>query len=74
MFVHFIINTFTDLEWGLVDELSKVFNPSAVDLKHWSSIAKEAGMKGIILTVKHHDGFRLQPIGSTGLKNALEER
>ena len=60
-FVHFSINTYTDMAWGLGNEDPKIFNPEKLDCRQWARICKEAGMKGIIFTAKHHSGFCLWP-------------
>ena len=64
-FIHFNMNTFTGHEWGEGYEDSKQFNPTALDCRQWARTAKLAGMKGIVLTCKHHDGFCLWPSAYT---------
>ena len=61
MFIHFGINTFYDKEWsdGTLDPAG--FDPGNIDTDEWCRVAKEAGMKYVVITTKHHDGFALWP-------------
>jgi alpha-L-fucosidase len=64
-FIHYSLNTYTDQEWGFGNEDPQLFNPSDLDCRQWARVCKQAGMKGIIFTAKHHCGFCMWPSAYT---------
>ncbi|MBR0243096.1 MAG: alpha-L-fucosidase [Bacteroidaceae bacterium] len=64
-FIHYSLNTYTDQEWGFGNEDLNLFNPSDLDCRQWARVCKQAGMRGIIFTAKHHCGFCMWPSAYT---------
>jgi len=64
-FIHYSMNTYTDQEWGFGNEDLQLFNPSDLDCRQWARVCKQAGMRGIIFTAKHHCGFCMWPSAYT---------
>ena len=64
-FIHYSLNTYTDQEWGFGNEDPGLFNPSNLDCRQWAKVCKQAGMRGIIFTAKHHCGFCMWPSAYT---------
>ena len=64
-FIHYSLNTYTDQEWGFGNEDPQLFNPENLDCRQWARVCKQAGMRGIIFTAKHHCGFCMWPSAYT---------
>ncbi|SHJ37928.1 alpha-L-fucosidase [Arenibacter nanhaiticus] len=58
-FIHFGPNTFTRMEWGNGTEDPKIFDLQNLDTDQWCKAMRDAGMKKVVFTAKHHDGFVL---------------
>lgn len=64
-FIHFGLNTYNDIEWGYGDTPASTFCPDTLCCEQWVATLKQCGMKAVILTAKHHDGFCLWPTSTT---------
>lgn len=71
-FIHYGMNTFTNREWGTGKEKESLFAPKKQNTDQWCAAIAASGMKGVILTCKHHDGFCLWPTQTTehSIKNS----
>lgn len=58
-FVHFGPNTFSRREWGTGTEDPRTFDLKHLDTDQWCRAAKSAGIRMVVFTAKHHDGFCL---------------
>ncbi len=65
MFIHFGINTYTEHEWTDGSVSADLFNPEQLDTDQWCQAAVSAGMKYIVFTAKHHEGFCNWPTAYT---------
>ncbi|MCC8020817.1 MAG: alpha-L-fucosidase [Akkermansia sp.] len=65
-FIHFGLNTYTGREWGYGNESPKLFRPDQFNASDIAATFRKAGMKGMIYTAKHHDGFCAWPTKTTG--------
>lgn len=59
MFIHFGVNTFSNLEWSDGTTPASLYNPTNLDCDQWVRVAKDAGFRYVLLITKHHDGFCL---------------
>ena len=62
LFLHYGMNTYLGKQWSDGTDPAGIFTPPA-DIAEkaadWVRVAKEAGMRSIVLTTKHHEGFCL---------------
>ena len=56
-FVHYSPNTFNHVQWGNGTEKKSDYHPAKLDVPQWCRVCSRAGMKMMIFTAKHHDGF-----------------
>jgi alpha-L-fucosidase len=65
MFIHFGMGTYFGAEWWKGDAPASTYNPDKLDVDQWVQIARDAGMKYVVLTAKHASGFCLWPTQHT---------
>jgi alpha-L-fucosidase len=59
------IRTSAEIPIDVYDHFRKQFNPVKFNADEWVKMAKDAGMKYIVITSKHHDGFCMFNTGQT---------
>ena len=69
---HSMVGASKDYLDRYINELPKTFNPISFDAKQWVSAAKLAGMKYIVFTTKHHNGYCMYDTKTTdfGIMNS----
>ena len=75
MFIHFGMSTFSGAELGSGKDPCSLYNPTNLDVDQWVKVARDAGMKYVVLTAKHVSGHCLWPskftdyhVGNSGNK------
>lgn len=63
--VHYGMNTFTGKEIGDGFAVPETFCPENIDTDEWAEVIALGGMKGLILTARHYDGFCNWPTATT---------
>ena len=64
MFIHFGMSTYDGDELSRGDKPASLYAPDKLDIDQWVSVARDAGMKYMILTAKHVAGHCLWPTGA----------
>lgn len=59
MFLHFNLGTFAGRDWASGYEDPDLFAPDQLDCNQWADVARDAGMRYMVLTVKHTEGIAL---------------
>lgn len=61
MFITYGMNTYEGVEQSLGMQPPTFFAPDKLDVKQWVAVARDAGMKYVVLTAKHSGGYCLWP-------------
>ena len=80
MFIHFGMSTFSGEELGTGKDPNSLYNPTKLDVDQWVQVARDAGMRYLVLTTKHVSGHCLWPskftdyhVGNSGNKTDVVE-